>query len=91
MAINTLLLLVISLLLSSLLRFLQRVWWDPIQLQKKMARQGIKGPLYKFLQGNTREAAAMEEESMSKPMNLSHDITPRVQPHLHAWVKSYGT
>ncbi|KAI5352866.1 hypothetical protein L3X38_005758 [Prunus dulcis] len=27
---------------------------------------------------------------MGRPMNLSHDILPKVQPHIHSWTKIYG-
>lgn len=56
-----------------------------------MEAQGIRGPQYKFLHGTTKEAAAMVAESVSRPMEvLSHDITSRVLPYDHAWIKSYG-
>lgn len=90
MAINILLLSVLGLIVISLHKFLRRVWWDPIRITKSMEVQGIRGPPYKFLHGSTKEAMAMIKESMSKPMELSHNITPRVQPHLHAWIKEYG-
>lgn len=27
---------------------------------------------------------------MSRPMKLTHDILPSVQPHIHSWTKLYG-
>ncbi|KAI7982043.1 hypothetical protein LOK49_Contig1G00006 [Camellia lanceoleosa] len=32
----------------------------------------------------------MRTESMSRPMDLSHQIFARLQPHLHSWLKIYG-
>ena len=90
MIINTVLISGLVLLVLSLLRFLRRVWWDPIQIKKMMEAQGIRGPPYKFLHGSAKEAAATVRESMSRPMELSNNITPRVQPYLHAWIKEYG-
>ncbi|KAK2983894.1 hypothetical protein RJ640_008053 [Escallonia rubra] len=32
----------------------------------------------------------MRKESFSKPMNLTHHIFPRIQPHIHTWINGYG-
>ncbi|KAL3501534.1 hypothetical protein ACH5RR_035983 [Cinchona calisaya] len=32
----------------------------------------------------------MKYNSMSRPMDLSHDLFPRVHPHIHAWMDVYG-
>ncbi|XP_016720710.1 cytochrome P450 CYP749A22-like [Gossypium hirsutum] len=32
----------------------------------------------------------MRMEAMSKPMALSHDIFPKVQPHIYTWINKYG-
>ncbi|CAL5382268.1 unnamed protein product [Camellia sinensis] len=78
-------------LFLALTRFLYKVWWTPIQIQHKMKSQGIKGPSYKFLHGNTKEIFNMRKESISKPMNnLSHNILPRILPHVSQWVNIYG-
>ncbi|KAL6190185.1 hypothetical protein ACLB2K_036583 [Fragaria x ananassa] len=56
-----------------------------------MALQGIKGPSYRLLYGNATEITNMKKEAMSRPISLSsHDIFSHVQPHIHAWTKSYG-
>ncbi|XP_061998663.1 cytochrome P450 CYP749A22-like [Rosa rugosa] len=55
-----------------------------------MAVQGIHGPSYRLIYGNTKEISNMQKEAMSRSINLSHDIFPRVQPHIHSWTKSYG-
>ncbi|KAK6931374.1 Cytochrome P450 [Dillenia turbinata] len=78
-------------LLFIILRFLHKAWWAPIRLQKFMGSQGIKGPSYKFLHGNTKEILTMRKESRSRPMDLSHNIFPRLQAHVHLWNKLYGT
>ncbi|KAH0467435.1 hypothetical protein IEQ34_004673 [Dendrobium chrysotoxum] len=74
----------------NLLRFLKRVFWDPIRITKSMEAQGIRGPPYKFLHGSTSEANKLMEKSMNTPMELSHNILPKVQPHFHSWIKLYG-
>ncbi|KAL3501533.1 hypothetical protein ACH5RR_035982 [Cinchona calisaya] len=55
-----------------------------------MSSQGIKGPDYKFPYGNTKEIMNMRNQSMNKPMDISHDIFPRIQPHVYSWTKIYG-
>ncbi|KAF7123836.1 hypothetical protein RHSIM_Rhsim12G0072200 [Rhododendron simsii] len=78
-------------LLVALIGFLQKVWWTPIRIQNIMRSQGIKGPAYRFLHGNTKEIIQMREESISNAMDFSsHDVFPRIMPHIHAWKKLYG-
>ncbi|KAK6921868.1 Cytochrome P450 [Dillenia turbinata] len=76
--------------LLNLLKFLNKVWWTPLRIQHLMSLQGIKGPPYKFLFGNTPEILKMRTSSMQSPMELSHDIFPRICPHVPAWTKLYG-
>ncbi|XP_020591128.1 cytochrome P450 CYP749A22-like [Phalaenopsis equestris] len=77
-------------IIFNFLRFLKRGFLDPIRITKAMEGQGIRGPPYKFFNGSTAEANELMEESMNKPMELSHNIVPRVQPHFHSWIKLYG-
>ncbi|TYH34042.1 hypothetical protein ES332_D13G101600v1 [Gossypium tomentosum] len=46
-------------LLLVLFRFLDRFWWTPVYIQYRLGSQGIKGPSYKFIHGNTREMLKM--------------------------------
>ncbi|KAL3830597.1 hypothetical protein ACJIZ3_019399 [Penstemon smallii] len=92
---NTLLLLIAGplfiYLLLKLIEFLNKVWLNPISIKYKMKSQGIKGPSYKFLHGNTKEIMNMRRSSMGKSMDdISHDIFPRILPHVHSWVNVYG-
>ncbi|KAL3636183.1 hypothetical protein CASFOL_020730 [Castilleja foliolosa] len=80
-----------TLFLQTLIKFLHRVWWAPVRLQSKMGSQGVKGPAYKFPHGNTKQISYMRTRSMEKPLtDISHDIFPRIQPHVYAWTKAYG-
>ncbi|KAL5725771.1 hypothetical protein ACHQM5_008877 [Ranunculus cassubicifolius] len=76
--------------LLDLLKFFYRVWWYPIHIQKLFESQGIKGPSYKFLHGSTKAVLNMTRNATKSPMELTNDILPRVQPHVHLWVKLYG-
>ncbi|XP_004298349.1 PREDICTED: cytochrome P450 CYP749A22-like [Fragaria vesca subsp. vesca] len=78
------------LLLLALINAFHKLWWTPVRLQNMMALQGIKGPSYRLLYGNATEITNMKKEAMSRPISLSHDIFSHVQPHIHAWTKSYG-
>ena len=78
-------------LLVMIVKFLHKVCWMPIRMQYALRSQGIKGPSYKFLHGNIKEISDMRKQSMGKPMDhLSHEIFPRLMPHVHSWVKLYG-
>ncbi|GLJ51760.1 hypothetical protein SUGI_1099950 [Cryptomeria japonica] len=73
-----------------LLKIATTIWWKPLQVKKFFEAQGISGPPYRLFSGNSTDITRMTDEQNSKPMALSHDILPRVLPHLHQWSKSYG-
>ncbi|XAR65311.1 11-oxo-beta-amyrin 30-oxidase [Bertholletia excelsa] len=78
-------------LLGILIKNLHKVWWIPFHISRVMSSQGIGGPPYRFIHGNTKEILRMRNETTSKPMDLSsHDLFPRIQPHLHSWLNIYG-
>lgn len=52
--------------------------------------QGIKGPPYKLVVGNTTEDFQLRNEAQLKPMDLSHAIVPRVLPFHYRTFKTYG-
>ncbi|GMI87462.1 PHYB ACTIVATION TAGGED SUPPRESSOR 1 [Hibiscus trionum] len=85
-----LLLFIVSLCLVALLNVLYKYWWIPHRIQLIMNSQGISGPPYAFIHGNSKEIVRMQEEALSKPMGLTHDIFPRVMPHVHSWINKYG-
>ncbi|VVA24216.1 Hypothetical predicted protein [Prunus dulcis] len=78
------------LLVLAFIKILHKLWWTPIRIKKLMALQGIKGPSYRFIYGNTKEISNMKKEVMGRPQILSHDILSVVQPHIHSWTKIYG-
>lgn len=78
-------------LLLAIFNFFQKSWWGPIRVQRIMKLQGIGGPTYKFIHGSTIEITEMRKQSMGRPINgLSHDIFPRILPHVHTWKNTYG-
>lgn len=77
-------------LILHLIKFFNKVWWNPIRIQSAMRAQGMRGPPYRFLHGNTKEIYNMRSEIMSSPMELSHQMLARIQPHVYSWIKLYG-
>ncbi|XP_050373899.1 cytochrome P450 CYP749A22-like [Argentina anserina] len=77
-------------LLLALIKIFHKLWWEPTRIQKLMTVQGIKGPSYRFIHGNSKEISSMQKEAMSRPKSLSHDIFSYVQPHIYLWSRSYG-
>ncbi|XP_024018246.1 cytochrome P450 CYP749A22 [Morus notabilis] len=78
-------------LLLALIKISNKLWWSPTRLQHLMRLRGIKGPSYRFIHGSTKEILTMQKEAMARPMPcLSHDIFPKLQPHIHYWTNLYG-
>ncbi|GKB27754.1 cytochrome P450 CYP749A22-like protein [Tanacetum coccineum] len=77
-------------LLRALLSFVEKAWWTPINVQRMMRSQGIEGVPYAFPHGNTKLITAMRNQSMNHPMDISHDIFSRIQPHVASWIEVYG-
>ena len=74
----------------ALIRLVHKLWWNPIRIQHQMRLQGITGPSYRFLHGSNNDILNMKNEAKNRPMGLSHDMMPKVQPHIHSWVNKYG-
>ncbi|KAH9772273.1 cytochrome P450 734A1 [Citrus sinensis] len=55
-----------------------------------MGSQGIRGPAYRLVYGNTKEILSLRNQIWISPMGLSHDILPRILPHICSWTKQYG-
>ncbi|RRT77050.1 hypothetical protein B296_00006776 [Ensete ventricosum] len=74
------------------LKVLHLLWWRPRKLEEHFARQGIRGPRYRFFIGCVKEMVGLMLEASSKPMmpQDSHNILPRVLPFYHHWKKIYG-
>ncbi|XP_068331829.1 cytochrome P450 CYP749A22-like [Pyrus communis] len=84
------LLCLVLLVLLALVKIFHKLWWTPTRIQKFMALQGIKGPPYRLVHGNTKEILRMQKQNLGSPKKLSHDILCAVQPHVHTWSNIYG-
>ncbi|GMJ12405.1 PHYB ACTIVATION TAGGED SUPPRESSOR 1 [Hibiscus trionum] len=76
--------------LIGLIKFLYDYLWIPLRIQHMMNSQGIKGPPYRFFHGNNKQVAQMKKDASAKPMALTHDIFPTLQPHIYSWLNTYG-
>ncbi|KAG0491766.1 hypothetical protein HPP92_005164 [Vanilla planifolia] len=56
------------------------LWWKPRRVEEHFAKQGIRGPPYRFFIGNLREMVGLMLEASAKPMSSQscHNILPRV-------------
>lgn len=78
-------------LLISLVKFVHAFIWIPYRIQRHFKKQGVRGPGYRFITGNTAEFRLMFTEAASKPVpSLDHDIVNRVAPSYHKWSNLYG-
>ncbi|XP_010927467.1 cytochrome P450 CYP72A616 isoform X1 [Elaeis guineensis] len=82
--------LVAALLLGWAVSALEWVWWRPRRLERALRAQGLKGTRYRFLHGDQKEYHRLHKEALSKPMAFSHQIIPRILPHLHQAIKKNG-
>ncbi|XP_044510082.1 cytochrome P450 734A1 [Mangifera indica] len=84
------LLLLIAVLLI-LLKFVHSVIWVPYRIQNHFKKQGITGPGYRPIVGNTAEMRRVFTESRSKTISpFNHDILHRTAPFYHKWSRIYG-
>ncbi|KAL8136834.1 hypothetical protein V2J09_002835 [Rumex salicifolius] len=67
------------------------LWWRPRKIEAHFAKQGIRGPPYRFFLGNVKELVQLMLKASSQPMpHFSHNILPRVFSFYHHWKKIYG-
>ncbi|XWS72248.1 hypothetical protein CRYUN_Cryun02cG0023500 [Craigia yunnanensis] len=66
------------------------IWLKPKWQERLLKHQGIRGRPYKLLVGDTKEFIKQISEAWSKPINLTHQIVPRVDPFTLDNVQKYG-
>jgi len=69
---------------------ISNVWLKPKLLEKRIKSQGIRGTPYKLLIGDMKEFVRAITEAWSKPISLTHQIVPRVDPFTLNLVQKYG-
>ncbi|KAL0391985.1 UNVERIFIED_CONTAM: cytochrome [Sesamum radiatum] len=78
------------LVLIYLLKLLYAVIWLPWKIGSHFKKQGIKGPPYRLIYGNSEEITQLIKDAASKSIPFSHDILHRVSPHYYKWSAMYG-
>ncbi|KAM7509423.1 hypothetical protein LguiA_019876 [Lonicera macranthoides] len=78
------------LVLVFVLKVVVLLWWRPRKIEEHFAKQGIRGPPYRFFIGNAKELVSLMLKASSQPMPFSHNILPRVLSFYHHWKKIYG-
>ncbi|KAJ0052920.1 hypothetical protein Pint_02852 [Pistacia integerrima] len=88
---HLLLLTLLLILLLSLVKFVHTFIWTPYRIQQHFKKQGITGPAYRLITGNTADIRRGFAEVASKPVStFDHDILYRVSPRYHRWSRMYG-
>ncbi|KDP38478.1 hypothetical protein JCGZ_04403 [Jatropha curcas] len=83
----------IFLLLIYILKLIHSIVWDPLRIKIHFKNQGINGPSYRPIVGNSAEIRRMYAEEQTKStstLSISHDILHRVVPFYHHWSRMYG-
>ncbi|XP_015573805.1 cytochrome P450 734A1 [Ricinus communis] len=81
----------IFLLLICALKFIYSTIWVPFRIQGHFKKQGVTGPNYRPIFGNSAEIRRLYVEAQSKSMSsFSHDVLHRVVPSYYQWSLKYG-
>ncbi|XP_030446808.1 cytochrome P450 734A1 [Syzygium oleosum] len=81
---------VLLLILILLSKFTYSNLWIPLRLQRRFAEQGIRGPGYRPILGNTAEVKRLFAEARSKSVPFDHRILHRAAPFYYHWNLKYG-
>ncbi|GMI94233.1 hypothetical protein HRI_003092600 [Hibiscus trionum] len=82
----------ISFLCICFLKFVYSIIWVPWRIQNHFKRQGVSGPGYRPIFGNSAEIQRLFKEAKLKPAPVDHhDTLHRVAPFYHRWSGMYGT
>ncbi|KAF5203063.1 hypothetical protein FRX31_007338 [Thalictrum thalictroides] len=61
-----------------------------MRMEKCLRDQGITGPPYQLLYGNTKQIFRWMKKAQAKPMEISHHTLSRILPFDHQAAKDYG-
>lgn len=71
-------------------KFIHKFIWIPRKFHLHFQKQGITGPAYHLIVGNTLQIRSLIMKSVSKPIPLNHDIIHRAVPYYHLWSTTFG-
>ena len=87
----SMLLLLAPLFFYGIWRALEWIWWRPHRIRRAFESQGIPCLPAHFLFGNLPQISKMATDARKSHMpEITHNISPRIMPHLHAWQSRYG-
>ncbi|KAK8959455.1 Cytokinin hydroxylase [Platanthera guangdongensis] len=79
------------LILAVACSILSTYYLTPRRLRRVMEKQGVHGPIPRFLLGNLPDITALISKSTAADMPaVDHDIVGRLLPHYLLWSKIYG-
>ncbi|XP_020188361.1 cytochrome P450 734A1 [Aegilops tauschii subsp. strangulata] len=77
--------------LTYVLRLVHSILWVPHRLERRLRRQGIRGPPRSLLSGNAAEYVAMTKAAQSAPLaSFHHGFIGRAAPQYREWAARYG-
>jgi hypothetical protein len=82
--------LVVVIFLVILLKSVYSLIWVPWRIENHFRKQGIRGPAYRPIFGNTVEIQRISAEALSKTIPFEHDVLHRVIPFYYRWSIMYG-
>lgn len=83
-------LLLLLFLVIIFIKFVYSIIWVPWKIQNHFRNQGIRGPSYRLIFGNTAEIRRMFAELQPKLSPLDNDIVQFASPFYHRWSSMYG-
>ena len=77
--------------LAYVLRLVHPLLWVPYRLERRLRRQGVRGPPRSLISGNGTEFGALLAAAKSTPLaSFHHAIVDRVAPQFRVWPARYG-
>ncbi|KAM3251410.1 hypothetical protein P3L10_005480 [Capsicum annuum] len=73
-----------------LLKLIYSVIYIPWKLEKHFRKQGIKGPGYRLIYGNSKQIKRYISEAESKSVLFNHNVMHRIAPAYYNWSAIYG-
>lgn len=71
-------------------KFIYSVIYLPWKFEKHFRKQGIRGPGYRLIYGNTEEIKRQISEAESKSIPFNHNVLHRIAPQYYNWSAIYG-
>lgn len=81
---------ILLILVTIFLKSLYIILWVPLRIQEHFKKQGIRGPGYRPIFGNSKDIVRMTSEAESKSMPFNQNILHRVSPLYYQWSVKYG-